>query len=261
MDLLNKYKLLFLENYDRIVDWKSLDRRISTKLSTEDIELESMYRNTLYIKYDDMISKVKCMINKLDKNAKYYILFPEHGHLKMGSENFIILECFDALKELNIQGVITDIEDNVDIDIDATLLIIDDAIYTGKHIAWKINTFADMFRYFISITYASNKFGEDYVRKTTNLDVKFISYEYPLSIIDICVNNLMNSNKNIDNDIYNARCHYLKILGDDGNIPMIYFDHKLHNSLVKLYPHDLFINIPNRLPASYVEDIFTKLYN
>lgn len=54
-----------------------------------------------------MIQGIQNIIKTLDKNKPCALFFPLIAPFKIGSENVIILECFDLLKELNICHVVT----------------------------------------------------------------------------------------------------------------------------------------------------------
>jgi hypothetical protein len=52
-----------------------------------------------------------------------------------------------------------------------------------------------------------------------------------------------------------------KVLVNDDDVPFIYFDHKIHDSLVTTYTEELFTPgcYPERLPAKIVEEIYYEV--
>jgi hypothetical protein len=105
MDHLSTYRELFVKDYVEIDQWKKVNREIDLKYvetCPEEKSLMSVYKNTKYIRYDRMIDAIKCLISGLDRKQEYYLLFPTDYPFKIGSENAIILECFDELSKLNI---------------------------------------------------------------------------------------------------------------------------------------------------------------
>ena len=223
MNALNKYKQEFDRSYDEMIKFRSKNRKIKSN-------------TTLYITYEDMISGIKFLINNLDKSVCYVLLFPT---CKIGSENAIILECFNELSVLSIVKVIFNISEIAG---SCNLLIIDDCIYTGKNMSHYIDTTVDhlsgndVYLQFTILTYVSNLKAENEIRKSNRGCTP-----QPIVVFHNCRR-------------YTANNGY--------NLPNLYFDHKIHDQLTVLFTPDLFEEgcYPERFPAVYVEKIHKSLH-
>lgn len=277
MDSLLEYKKKFLNNYQTINEWKNKDRRIHN----DNEELQPVYDRSEYIKYDEMILRMKELILKLNKNIPFTLFFPLPYSVcfKIGSENAIILECFDELAQLNIVKVISCAYEICPINhTNLNMLIIDDCIYTGKHLKHIIHcvtTIRDTCPSkfckgasldFTVLTYGSNPIVErhisDETEKYNKVSVTFSSffdYKLPPDVIfDIYVSKCDNL---LDHDQIQEIYKNSKTVLPDNDIPFIYFDHKIHNSLINVFDIKLFNQdcYPSRLPAEIVETIYGEI--
>jgi hypothetical protein len=147
MYALEEYRQQFLNNYDRIIEWKQKDRSIqkdNVHYQESDF-MKPFYDRSKYVKYDEMIGSIRALITKLDKTKPYCLFFPllKSDCFKIGSENAIVLECFDELRSLNIVRIFNECNDICTIhSTDVNIIIIDDCIYTGKNTKHVIDCFA-----------------------------------------------------------------------------------------------------------------------
>jgi hypothetical protein len=139
------------------------------------------------------------------------------------------------------------------------LLIIDDAIYSGKSVCHVISALRDQFSHFTVITYASNKRAEKHICDEAGFNVEFLNRCLPQSIISFFVNVEQNKMSNVNLVEYEE--DLVKKLGTVAYTSIIYFDHKIHDSLVTIYPKNIFDRdaYPERIPAIYIESIRRKI--
>tara|TARA_R100000750_G_scaffold61692_3_gene53312 strand:+ start:353 stop:1105 length:753 start_codon:yes stop_codon:yes gene_type:complete len=247
MNTLLAYREKFLQNYSKIEEWKSIDRRIELERLKDDA-IFLIFKKATYIKYDHMISCIKNLISQLDHNRKYSLFFPLHEYFKIGSENAIILECFDELSKLNICEVITSRDCYISYD----LLIIDDAIYTGKHINNIMDYYLGPLDNAVIVTYAWNKLNP-------YPNVEYVTHCSPPTMFDVMASPYRD--RLTDAQLLQFREKTEKLTATDVlDMPLIYFDHKVHDAFGML-TEDIFGKdcYPCRYPAEYVESIFDEL--
>lgn len=267
MHTILKYHTEFLKNYHQIEKWKSINRKINVSRVDNNPELnhlKELYANTRYIRYDEMVESIKQVISRLDKSHPYYLFFPLLYPFKIGSENAIILECFEELQTLNICGVITSNGDIIDKNDNVDLLIIDDAIYSGLSSIHIINSFTNVFKNFTMINFVINDSLKSNIVSSINskdVQITFNNHTTHKSVIDL-IYNIIVKGVQIDNPNV-LRGRLINKLGVHSDIPAIYFDHKIHNTLIQLYSDDLFEkdHYPNRLPAQLIEQIHQNIFN
>lgn len=245
MESLFAYRQSYLHNKHKIDEWAKIDRSIHI---SSDESIFVLYNKTRYIKYDEMIKGIKGLIEALDKDQPYALFFPLSAPFKIGSENAIVLECFDELSKLNICEVIT--SDKILLGNNINLLIIDDAVYTGKNVWHIMDTFSGVLGFTV-LSYAMSHRHEDLPLGGIKFN-KCISFK---TINDIMEEHILSSNPYSDPSTVKAII--ASKMGAAGNTPAIYFDHKIHDSLVTLYTNDLFKEgcYPSRLPADCVMEI------
>lgn len=255
MEQLKKYFELFINNYDDIKQWKSVERTIhsNTELYANDTLFKFLFDKMQYFKYDTMINSIKCLISKLDPHIKYVLFFPTDYPFKIGSENLIVLECFLELSKLNITDIITE---NLSIDHISNLLIVDDSVCTGRNIEHIIKSFPSVDNFTV-ISFVSNSNTECRIIDTYSGQHNIYFYnnhKYETLLENITT--WLSSGRPINNETKEKIYNYFKnIIGDTA--PSFYFDHNIHPNLLQIIDPTLFTegSYPNRLPINVVEQI------
>lgn len=255
MDRIFDYREEFIKYNDAMETWKASDRSIL--LDAEDPFYE-VFKRTLYIKYDQMLTGIRNSIALLDPMKQYQLFFPLKYPFKMGSENAIILDCWDSLNQLNIVNVITappDILMPEEPEQEINILIIDDGLYTGKHLCYIIQHLEDRFGgfnvCFDVIVYSSHNSIESKLRNKIMSPINFSSSVIPSTLNQI----VFELNPNCEKE------HVISAIGGYDEFPAIYFDHKIHDSIVNLYPKEIFQSYPCRFPADCVHKIYQNNYS
>lgn len=249
MDRISGYREEFIKYNDAMETWKASDRSIL--LHAEDPFYE-VFKRTLYIKYDQMLTGIRNSLALLDPMKQYQLFFPLKYPFKMGSENAIILDCWDHFKQLNIVNVITAPPDMLmpeEPEQEINILIIDDGLYTGNHLCSIIENLEDLFSgfnvCFEVIVYSSNNSIERKLRNKIMSPINFSSSIIPSTFKQI----IFELNPNCEKE------NVISALGDYNEFPVIYFDHKIHDSIVTLYIKEVFQSYPCRFPADCVHKI------
>lgn len=269
MEKLDSHHNKYLLQRQKIDKWESNDYDLD-KTSEKYIndEFKFILDETHHVCHREVINNLIGLIKNLSKTKPYYIFFPNGATemFKVGSEHFFVMECFSAIKMLNIVGVVSDERDYYRLSDGSNILFIDDCIYTGNHINSLIG-------YLVSLSCAENislefltyarseEFGvesipyDDFKISITScillepiMDkfIRFITKAERSRSKDMKRNIMTEGHKNID------IIH--KQLGGPGKgeiIPAIYFDHKMHPTIEPLFKMHTKC-VPSRMPIEII---------
>jgi hypothetical protein len=253
MNLLHKYRNFYASFNEEIKEWKQKDRSIN--IDVNDAFSRIIKENIMYVRYDDVVNSIRSKVSKLDKSKPFYLFFPTEYPFKIGSENAFILEIYDDLLSLNIVEVINGCNFEIQSASEkCNVIIIDDCIYTGKNISHIISTLTAKFQNikfeFFVITFGSNLIAEEKIRNeiNSNCTINFMNDIHLRSFIEVISQYV---NTSITNDLLRISNGLL------AEVPLLYFDHKIHDSLVEIISKDMFNNdcYPCNIPSLIIKHV------
>ena len=273
MDSIRKYHEEFLKQQGEITEWKSRD--CSLKRESEEYkqdELRLLLDAIHHVDHLTMISKLRQQIEGLDPYTKYVLYFPTQslGVYKCGSENLLILECFDVLNTKNIVGVIETTTDIpcINDEGEINILFVDDCIYTGNHLTTTLDyltrVLPDKKLTVTCTTYAcsshiTSKRIKDGLYWKDNLTIIFHSSLVLEPRVDEVIRKLSDGKDDrFRLALQGQREVLIQAFGGYGTadlIPLIYFDHKIHPTYDSLFSPDHFRCYPDRFPVELVISI------